>query len=124
MVSPRPKWKDFYDYSSYRYSEATPQEKERMDNERKEKNRIYTEKNRIFQRNLFYVSVPLGIFCIVAGAILSVQAIGTGLMFGGIFAVTQGYITYWYLLADWMRFVSLLFAFIVLIFVGYRKLAK
>ena len=45
-------------------------------------------------------------------------------MFGGIFSICDGYFNYWSELADWMRFLSLLSAFIVLLFVGYKKIEK
>lgn len=123
--SPAPKWDNYYDnYSYQRYDKATPEERVQLDKERKEKDKIWQEKLKIFQRNLFFVSVPVGIACIVIGAIMPIQAIGTGLMFGGIFSLTEGYMFYWSELQDWMRFLSLLVAFIVLIFVGYRRLAK
>ncbi|MDD5282329.1 MAG: hypothetical protein PHC37_07020 [Candidatus Omnitrophica bacterium] len=123
--SPMPKWQDRYDsYSYQRYDKATPEERVQIDKERQERDRVWREKEKTFQRNLFFVAVPVGIACIIAGAIISIQAIGTGLMFGGIFSLTEGYMFYWSELQDWMRFLSLLAAFIVLIFIGYRKLAK
>ena len=124
--SPAPKWQDRYDdsYSYQRYDKATPEERAQIDKERKEKDKIWREKEKIFQRSLFFVAVPAGIACIIIGAIVSIQAIGTGLMFGGIFSLTEGYMFYWSELQDWMRFLSLLVAFVVLLFVGYRKLAK
>jgi hypothetical protein len=45
-------------------------------------------------------------------------------MFGGIFSVCDGYISYWSELSDALRFISLVVAFLVLIFVGYKKLEK
>lgn len=123
--SPAPKWQDRYDtYSYQRYDKATVEERAQLDKERKEQDRIWREKEKIFQRNLFFVAIPVGIICIVVGAFISIQAIGTGLMFGGIFSLTEGYMFYWSELQDWMRFLSLLAAFAVLIIVGYRKLAK
>ena len=71
---------------------------------------------------LFFVSVPLGIIAIILGAFLSVKAIGAGLIFGGIFSVCNGYLNYWSGLSNGLRFISLLVAFIVLIFVGYKKI--
>jgi hypothetical protein len=71
---------------------------------------------------LFFVSVPIGIIAIILGAFLSVKAIGAGLIFGGIFSVCQGYFNYWSELSNGLRFISLLVAFIVLIFVGYKKI--
>jgi hypothetical protein len=123
--SPPPKWQDRYDPSYYqRYDKATPEERAQLDKERAEKDRIWRQKEKVFQSHLFAVAVPLGIASIVIGAILPIQAIGTGLMFGGIFSLTEGYMMYWSELQDWMRFLSLLIAFVVLIFIGYRKLAK
>lgn len=123
--SPAPKWQDRYSYYSYdNYQNATPAEKAKIDKDRKETDKVWRAKEKIFQRNLFFVAVPVGIIAIVLGAFAPMQAIGTGLMFGGIFSLTEGYMFYWSELQDWMRFLSLLAAFIVLIYVGYRKLAK
>jgi len=35
-----------------------------------------------------------------------------------------GYLGYWQHLDDWIRFVSLLAGFLILLFVGYYKVAK
>ena len=78
----------------------------------------------MFEKHLFVVAVPLGLITLVVGAFLSVPAIGTGLMFGGIFSVFDGYFNYWSELSAQLKFFSLLAAFIVLLIVGYRKLEK
>lgn len=123
--SPRPNWRNFYNSDYYqRVRDASPEEKTRLENERKEQQKKIEEASGRFQRHLFFVAVPVGIIAIIIGALISVQAIGTGLMFGGIFTLIDGYCWYWSQLQDWMRFVSLLAAFIILIFIGYRKLAK
>ena len=72
----------------------------------------------------FFVAVPSGIIAIIVGAFLSIQAIGTGLMFGGIFSVCDGYFNYWYELADPLKFASMLVTLVVLIFIGYKKLER
>ena len=123
--SPQPKWKDYQIENYYeRYKEATPQEKKqlRAEKSRLEKQREKAEKS--FQKHLFFVAAPLGIIAIVTGAFLSIQAIGTGLMFGGILSVCDGYANYWYELGDPLKFASMLLAFIVLIFIGCKKLEK
>ncbi len=123
--SPPPKWKD-YQIANYheRYKRATPEERKRLEAEKKrmEKQREKAEKSS--QKCLFFIAVPLGIIAIIAGAFLSIQAVGAGLMFGGIFSVCDGYFNYWYELGDFLKFISMLLAFIVLIFVGYKKLEK
>jgi hypothetical protein len=121
--SPAPKWSDRYSYYS-QDKNATLEEKAKIEQDRKEAARIWDEKQKAFQSHLFFVAVPVGIITIILGAFAPIQAIGTGLMFGGIFTLSEGYMCYWSALQDWMRFLSLLTAFCVLIYVGYRKLAK
>lgn len=124
--TPMPRWQDYYGYGGYyaQDNNATPEQKAKLQDERKKKEEAYRNSEKRFQQHLFFVAVPVGIAAIIIGALSSIQAIGTGLMFGGIFTLMDGYICYWSELQDWMRFLSLLAAFIVLIFIGYRKLAK
>ncbi len=76
-----------------------------------------------FARHLVYISTPLGVAVILIGAYLPLYAIGTGLIIGGIFTVGCGYWGYWHYLADWVRFASLLAGFVILLFVGYYRIA-
>lgn len=123
--SPRPKWRDYHDSGYYqRLRDASPQEKAKLETERKEREEKWQKGRKRFERHLFFVAVPVGIATIVIGSMSPVQAIGTGLMFGGIFSLIDGYCWYWSALQDWMRFLSLLVAFVILLFIGYRKLAK
>ena len=123
--SPAPKWENYrdtsYDYEKYR--KATDEEKVKLDQERRQRDDERRRHEKRFQRHLFFVATPVGILAIIFGSLTPVQAVGTGLMFGGIFTVTEGYCLYWSELADWMRFLSLLVTFVILIFIGYRKLA-
>jgi len=119
----QPKWEDWVqNYYEERYNQGTDEEKKALEQEQNRLNEEYRERLATFQKYLFFVAVPLGITAIIIGSFLSVQAIGTGLMFGGIFSICDGYINYWSELSDILRFSSLLVAFIVLLFVGYKKL--
>jgi hypothetical protein len=123
--SPQPKWDDYQIENYYeRHKRATPAEQEKME---AEKNRLHEQREvaeKRFQKHLFFVAVPLGLAAIIIGAFLSIQAIGTGLMFGGIFSVCNGYFNYWSELADPLRFASMLLAFVVLVALGYKKLEQ
>lgn len=96
---------------------ATPEEK-------KQKEEASESAQQQFEKHLYIVAVPLGLVAILVGAFSRVQSIGSGLMIGGIFSITDGYINYWSQLADWMRFLSLLAAFVILLIVGYKKIEK
>ena len=123
--TPQPKRKDYQVKNYYeRHKRATPEEQRKLEAEkyRLEKQRKVAEK--IFEKHLFVVAVPLGIMAIVVGAFLATQAIGTGLMFGGIFSVCDGYGNYWSELNDPLKFASMLVLFVVLLFIGYKKLER
>jgi hypothetical protein len=121
---PKPKWQDYRVKGYYNYSNATPEEKVKYNAERERLDKERRIKGRRFQKTLFSIAVPLGIVAIIIEAFLPIQAIGTGLMFGGIFSTCDGYFNYWSELSDALRFLSLLVAFVVLIFVGYKKLGE
>ncbi len=114
VVSPEPRWQDYHVTPLIDSNSAEYQKKDAE----------YRAAERTFEKHLFAVAVPLGLITLVVGAFLSVPAIGTGLMFGGIFSVTDGYFNYWSELSAQLKFFSLLAAFIVLLIVGYRKLEK
>jgi hypothetical protein len=110
---------------------ATPEERQkyseeiqRRQDEQKQRNDAYAAAAKDFARLLVMIATPLGIGAILIGAYLPLYAIGTGLIFGGIFSVGIGYWGYWNYLEDWVRFVSLLVGFLILLFVGYFRVAR
>ncbi len=121
-----PKWDDYYKAEETRvYRQGMPQQQTQESAARMQKSRdAWRADQKKFQKALFAVAAPLGIVAIIAGSLIAIQSIGTGLMFGGIFSVMDGYFNYWSELPDGARFFSLLLAFIVLIYIGWRKLAK
>lgn len=116
---PAPRWED---YAARPVFDKDPAKQEEMFREQEalEKKRRDAEKR--FQKSLFTVTAPAGVIAIVLGTVSAVPAVGSGLMFGGIFCLIDGYINYWSELPDFLRFLSLLAALGVLVFVGYRKL--
>jgi hypothetical protein len=114
IFSPPPRWQD--------YTVAPMINRNSTEWQQKETERRAAEK--VFEKHLFAVAVPLGLLAIIAGAFMLSPAIGTGLMFGGIFSVCDGYFNYWSELSHGLKFLSLLLAFIILVFVGYRKLER
>jgi hypothetical protein len=114
IFSPQPRWQD--------YTVAPMIDRNSAEWQKKETERRAAEK--VFEKHLFAVAVPLGLAAIIVGAFFLSPAIGAGLMFGGIFSVCDGYFNYWSELSATLKFFSLLAAFIVLILVGYRKLER
>ena len=99
-------------------SPQTPEERQARDQRQKERRDVYNAQSRDFARVLIIVSTPLGIAAIVLGTIVSLPSVGTGLILGGILTVANGYWGYWQHADDWLRFVSLILGFAVLLFVA------
>lgn len=122
--SPPPDWRDYRAPMPVYEESMTPEAKklnwEEMERREAERRKEETR----FQKHLFYVAAPAGVIAILAGSFIAVQAVGAGLMFGGIFALIDGYRNYWSELPDAMRFVSLIAAFLVLLFIGWRKIGN
>jgi hypothetical protein len=74
-----------------------------------------------FSRLLWLVATPISIAAILAGTFLASSAISMGLIFGGIFTAAWAYSGYWEHLDGWARAVSLVAAFALLLFAGYRR---
>jgi len=76
----------------------------------------------IYNRNLFIVSLILGLIVIVVSFIFVVESVSSGLMAGGVILIIYGTIRYWGALSDILRTVMLGAALGILIWIGYKKL--
>jgi lipopolysaccharide export LptBFGC system permease protein LptF len=117
--SPPPNLQDFSQTASR--PGTTPDHHAEQANKNKAASTSYEEASRVFSLRLLCVAAPLGYAAILLGSLRMSSGLGTGLMFGGIFAVIDGYLFSWSFLENWLPFVSLLVALAVLIFVSYRQ---
>jgi hypothetical protein len=62
--------------------------------EYQKKDTEYRAAEKVFEKHPFAAAIPLGLITLVVGTFMTVPAIGTGLMFGGIFSVCDGYFNY------------------------------
>ena len=119
----RPKWEDYQVAGLYDPDVSPPEKSQRRaEQEQKEKARKVAEKH--FEQYLFAFAVPFGLIALLVGAFLRLPALGSGLMLGGIFSICDGYGNYWSELADALKFISLVVAFVLLVFLGYRRLER
>jgi hypothetical protein len=96
------------------------QEQQAQRQEQNKRQEEYKIAAKDFARHLVTIATPLGVAAVFVGAYLPLYAIGTGLIFAGIFTVGFGYWNYWSFLEDWIRFVSLFAGFLI---VGYYRVA-
>jgi hypothetical protein len=84
----------------------------------------YARAAKNFARAHIVVAVPVGLAAILIGTYVAAHAIGAGLVLGGIATIVWGYHGYWQYLDDWIRFVSLLVTFVVLIVLARRSMPQ
>lgn len=125
LISPRPDYRQ-YEIENYyeRHRRASSEEQERLETEQ---NRLRAQRQAAqdqWERIHFFVGAPLGIVVTLIGSFVRVQAIGGGLMLGGIFTFTEGCFWYWSDLPRAGRFLVLLVAFGVLMWIGYQRLSE
>ena len=61
----------------------------------------------------------MGIIAIAVGALIfNIEAIGAGLMGGGVLSLIYGNIRYWQNLNNWMKVIILAIALVALIYIG------
>ncbi len=121
--SPPPKFEDYVTVVPFNPNATAQERQASVEKQRAEQKNFNDAKSR-FASRLFYASAPLGYLAILIGGFMAVSAVGTGLIFGGIFSVINGYWSYWQFIPDWERFVSLLLAAAILLLIAYRKTSK
>lgn len=62
----------------------------------------------------FYIALVVGLLAIIAGVLIDVPSLGTGLVLGGGFVISRGYWDYWNFISDAFAFVSLLVALLAI----------
>ncbi len=76
--------------------------------------------NRMRSRNVFFIALPLGIIIIILGAFLfKLDAVGAGLMGGGVGTLIYGAGAYWPYSENWIRFLISLIGLVILIWFVY-----
>ena len=92
--SPAPKWSNFHEQVVYA---PNPTHDELVARQEKQKAEaaVWNDANRLFSLRLLCVAAPLGYLAILLGSLRMGSGLGTGFMFGGIFAATTGYWSHW-----------------------------
>ncbi|MBU1136235.1 MAG: hypothetical protein ABIG37_02020 [Nanoarchaeota archaeon] len=84
-------------------------------------NKEYEKVNENYRRNMFLISLIIGVIVIVISALfIEIGSIYGGLMLGSLFFIVYGTGGYWQYMNDWLRFIILGVALCILIYLGYR----
>ncbi|HDH31289.1 MAG TPA: hypothetical protein ENH26_00770 [Candidatus Wolfebacteria bacterium] len=85
--------------------------------------KVFDEARDFYNRNVFIILITAGIISIVIGfLIIQAEAVSLGLSFGGLLSLIIGTIRYWSAMNDYLRFIILGIALIILIWIGIKKI--
>ncbi len=82
----------------------------------------YEQAEEKYNRNIFFITLILGLLTIIGAVILQLESVSAGFMAGGVLLVVYGTIRYWGDLSDIWRTVMLGLALALLVWIGYKKL--
>ncbi|MFH1521703.1 MAG: hypothetical protein ABIF18_01970 [archaeon] len=82
----------------------------------------FEDTSNIYERNVFFANLIIGISILVIGFFLAIEAVSGGLMGGGVIMIFYGTIRYWGNLSDIWRTLILGISLAILIWLGYKKL--
>ncbi|MBR9705930.1 hypothetical protein GOV14_02750 [Candidatus Pacearchaeota archaeon] len=77
-----------------------------------------------YKLTVFLVSIIVGMIALVAGIILTLPSVSSGLMIGGTFLTIFGTLFYWTNLNNILKAIILGLVLFILIWVGYKKLGN
>ena len=78
----------------------------------------------LYDRNVFIILIIAGLVSLGVGyGISAAAAVSSGLVFGGVLSFIIGTMRYWSNMDDYLRFIVLGLALVVLIWIGYRKVS-
>lgn len=83
-------------------------------------NQDYENASKIYSRNLFIISVPVGVVLIaIGGALFALESVGAGIMLGGIITLIYGAGEYWPNAGNQFKFGISLLGLIIVIILAY-----
>ncbi|MBW2989110.1 hypothetical protein KY358_02195 [Candidatus Woesearchaeota archaeon] len=85
----------------------------------------YTDYMEKHNKNSFMILVVLGLISIITGGIfLKKEAVGSGIMGGGVLTIIYAAMRYWDSIQDYARVIILGIALGILVWIGYKKIRK
>lgn len=120
-ITPPPRYADYH--ATIVMPPATaPEERAAYLEKRKREGAEWQLAQERYAKTLIVVMAPVGIAAMLIGYFLGVNAIGTGLLVGGLFCAVHGFAGYWAFLLPWMRFAAVLGGFLMLLFIGAKHI--
>ncbi|MGV8140830.1 MAG: hypothetical protein ACP5NW_00140 [Candidatus Woesearchaeota archaeon] len=85
-------------------------------------NLAFDEARQKYNRNIFFVLLPLGLIIVILGIYLTVDYLGAGLMFAGLIVMFYATMRYFSDMSKILRALVILVELLVIMWIGYKKI--
>ena len=122
---PRPNQEN-YQIKNYweRYNGASLGEKVALEREKNAKDKLFKEARQGWAGKYFYIGLSIGILVVIIASLVKSPSVGSGLLAGGILVLIESYGHYWGYMPNVSKFLSLCAVFIILVWLGYRRIER
>ena len=85
-------------------------------------NKEFTSAQEAYNRNIFFILMPIGLIIIILGIYLTIEYIGAGLMFGGLITMFYAISKYFGDMSKMLRALVILIELLIIMWIGYKKI--
>ena len=82
----------------------------------------YSNAQQMYNRNLFFILMPIGLIIVILGIYLIVDYIGAGLMFAGLITMFYATMRYFTDMSKLLRAIIILIELLIIMWIGYKKI--
>jgi hypothetical protein len=87
-------------------------------------NKLLNDAQQKYNRNIFFILLPLGLAVVILGLYLLVDYLGAGLMFAGLIIMFYATMRYFSDMSKILRAVVILIELLVIMWIGYKKISE
>jgi hypothetical protein len=128
VLHPPPDSKQYYKSKQVLYEKIndakTSADKDKLRAEADRIDKEFETVENAYYRAMFFVAFPVGILAVVIGILYPVQAIGVGILLGGICTLVSGCYSFWDKMTDALRFGSTVAGLVVLLILGTWRFGR
>lgn len=84
----------------------------------------YQKDREVYNRNVFFILMPLGLLIVILGIYFSIDYLGAGFMFSGLITMFYSTLTYFSDMSKIVRALVILVELLVILWIGYKKIDK
>jgi hypothetical protein len=84
----------------------------------------FSNAQQLYNRNIFFILMPVGLLIVILGIYVVVDYIGAGLMFAGLITMFYATVRYFSDMSKLLRAIVVLVELLIILWIGYKKIGR